>query len=60
VRIQLIAFSVFPGGLVTLFGIVLMLCVIVMYALYRKGDVRVHFSRGKTSFELDAKERSLK
>jgi hypothetical protein len=52
--------SYLPGGLIMMIVIVLMLCLLALYALYSKGDVRVHFSRGKTSFELDAKERSSK
>jgi hypothetical protein len=50
--------SFMPGGLALLVAIVLAFSAIVLYALNKKGDVRVHFSRGKTSFELDAKERS--
>jgi hypothetical protein len=52
--------SLFPGGLVTLVVIVSMLCVVVLCAIYRKGDVKVHVVRGKTSFELDAKESNRK
>ncbi len=52
--------SFIPGGLVTLLIVVAMVCGLIFYALYRKGDVRVLFSRGKTMFELEAKERSLK
>ena len=45
-----------PGGALVFILIVLMAWAAVMYALFRKGDVRVHIARGKTSFELDAKE----
>jgi hypothetical protein len=30
------------------------------YALYKKGDVRIHMSRGKACFEQDARERISK
>jgi hypothetical protein len=46
----------FPGGLFFLIALGLMFCVPVLYAMHKKGDVRVLFSRGKTSFELVAKE----
>ena len=36
------------------------MCALGFYALYKKGDVRIHFSRGKTCFELDAKDRLSK
>jgi hypothetical protein len=49
-----------PGGLMALVLIGLMVWAAVIYALHSKGDVRVHISRGKTSFELDAKEASGK
>jgi hypothetical protein len=47
-----------PGGFLILLGLGLMFCVPVLYALFKKGDVRVQFARGKTRFELVAKERS--
>ena len=52
--------SLLPGGLVTLILIALMLWAVVVYALRTKGDVRVLLTRGKTTFELEAKERNSK
>ena len=47
------ALSIFSFiGLVGLMFLVPVLC-----SIYKKGDIRVHFSRGKMSFELEAKER---
>jgi hypothetical protein len=53
-----LAASFVPGGLLTLAAIVSMFCLVVLCAIYKKGDVKVHVVRGKTSFELDAKEQS--
>ena len=50
--------SFLPGGLAALIVLVLLLCAVVVYALYCKGNVHVLFSHGKTVFEIDAKERS--
>ena len=49
---QIISFV--PASLLTIW---LMRSVMVVYALHRKGDVTVRISRGKTLFELEAKER---
>ena len=39
-------------------GTVLLVCGgLVLYALYRKGDVRAEFSHGSTIFKLEAKDR---
>jgi uncharacterized membrane protein YobD (UPF0266 family) len=38
---------------------VLVIAIILLYALYAKGDVRAVFSHGKTVLELEAKERHL-
>jgi hypothetical protein len=57
-NILFFAASFLPGGLMTLLVIVMMFCAVVVYAINKKGDVKVHVVRGKTSFELDAKERS--
>jgi hypothetical protein len=59
-NILILAASFLPGGLVTLLVIVSMFCAVVIYAINKKGDVKVHVVRGKTSFELDAKEASRK
>jgi hypothetical protein len=52
--------SFVPAGLTLVVAVVAAFSVIVLYALYKKGDVHVHLSRGKTGFELDAKERTLR
>jgi hypothetical protein len=57
-NILFLATSFLPGGFVTLIVIVSMFCAVVLYAMNKKGDVKVHVIRGKTSFELEAKERS--
>jgi hypothetical protein len=53
-----LAASFVPGGLLTIVIVLAMVCAVVLCAIYQKGDVKVHVVRGKTSFELDAKERS--
>ncbi len=55
----LLTLSFLPGGLFSVVAIIFMLCALVVYALYRKDDVQVQFSRGKTRFRLEAKERQL-
>lgn len=47
-----------PGGFLIFVALGLMFCIPVLYALFKKGDVRVQFARGKTRFELVARERS--
>ena len=47
-----------PGGFLIIAVLGLMFAVPVLYALWKKGDVRVQFARGKTSFQLVAKERN--
>lgn len=52
------ALSLLPINIVILLTIVaLILACVLVYALYKKGDVRAAFSHGKTVFELEAKER---
>lgn len=48
-----------PGGLATIVVLAVLLSATVLYALYSKGDVEVQFSRGKTCFKLNTKERNL-
>jgi uncharacterized membrane protein YobD (UPF0266 family) len=38
--------------------VVVILAGVLLYALYKKGDVRAAFSHGKTLLELEAKERN--
>ena len=47
-----------PGGFLIIVVFGLMFCIPVLYALWKKGDVRVQFARGKTRFALVAKERN--
>ena len=47
-----------PGGFFLIAVIGLMFCAPVLYALWRGGDVRVQFARGKTSFKLVARDRN--
>jgi hypothetical protein len=37
--------------------VVVVLCGVVFYALYQKGDVSAEFSHGLTRFKLEAKDR---
>jgi len=49
-----------PGGFVIVILVALLVSGLVAYALRTKGDVHVLFSRGKTIFQLEAKERGSK
>jgi hypothetical protein len=46
-----------PGGWLVIVALGLMFCIPVLCSIFKKGDIRVQFIRGKTSFELEAKER---
>ena len=54
----ILAAAFLPGGFYLLVVLGLMFCTPVLYALSKKGDVKVRFSRGKTNFELEAKEKN--
>ena len=41
-------------------GVLVAVAVLILYALYRKGDVRAEFAHGKTIFKLEAKDRKGK
>ena len=49
-----------PSGMGIYFAVLVFVlaCFVTIYALYKKGDVRAVISHGKTSLELDAKERN--
>lgn len=48
-----------PNAAWVLLGIsVIIVCGLVFYALYRKGDVSAEFSHGLTTFKLEAKDRA--
>jgi hypothetical protein len=50
-------FSFLHSGVFIVLVIGMMFLAPVLCSIYKKGDIRVHFSRGKTNFELNAKER---
>jgi len=53
-----LAASVVPWNLMVLVGFIFLVCaLLVWYALRRGGSVRAVFSHGKTTLELEAKER---
>jgi hypothetical protein len=53
------ALSSVPSNLAFFFGLVFLIAAgLVVYALRTKGYVRAVFSHGKTTLELEAKERS--
>ena len=52
------AVSIVPGDFAIFFAIILMVFAgVLLYALYKKGDVRAEVSHGRTVFKLEAKER---
>ena len=42
---------------ILVFVLILVFCLLILYALRNKGDVRAEFSHGSTMFRLEAKER---
>jgi len=49
--------SALPELTVTAIGLAVIVATIILYALFKKGDVSAEFSHGSTTFRLSAKDR---